>query len=279
MTAPPSEPNPGANPGARGLRFAANLSLLYSERPFLQRFAAAAADGFQAIEIQFPYDTPVAAIRAELDAHQLICVLINVPAGDLMSGGRGLACVSERQHDYRLALAQCIEYAQVLKPQRVNVLPGRCIDPAQRDTCLITLEQNLRETEQALRPLGIQTLFEAINTTDMPGFLVSGFEQAAQLLKRLSDTDIRLQFDIYHMAMMREPVLALLQQSLDKIGHIQFADCPGRHEPGTGELDFAPLFQSLVAQNYKGWVAAEYRPEGPTTSGLGWFRALMTAEP
>ncbi len=254
------------------LKVAANISLLYPELPFLKRFAAAAADGFQTIEIQFPYDTPAEAIRCELDAQQLTCVLINVPAGDLMSGGRGLACVPERRNDYRIALAQCVEYAKVLKPQRVNVLAGRCSDPDQRTDCLTTLEQNLRLTEQTLQPLGIQTLFEAINTTDMPGFLVSDFEQAVELLQRLSDTDIRMQFDIYHMAMMGEPVLSLLQHSLDKIGHIQFADCPGRHEPGTGDLDFPALFACLAEQNYEGWLAAEYRPGGPTTAGLGWFR-------
>ena len=255
------------------LRFAANLSLLYPELPFLQRFAAAAADGFQAIEIQFPYDTPAEAIRAELDAHQLTCVLINVPAGDLMSGGRGLACVPERQDDYRQALAQCVAYARVLKPQRVNVLAGRCPEPDQRDSCLTTLEANLRLTEQALKPLGIQTVFEAINTLDMPGFLVSTFAGSAHLLERLSDTDIRLQFDIYHMAMMQEPVLRLLETSLEMIGHIQFADCPGRHEPGTGTLDFAQLFQCLSEKGYDGYVSAEYCPAGTTSDGLAWFKS------
>ncbi len=258
------------------LQLAANLSLLYPELPFIERFAAAAADGFNAIEIQFPYDTPAQAIRAELDKHGLECVLINVPAGDLMSGGRGLACVPARIADFREALELCADYVKVLKPARVNVLAGRCEVSEQRAACLETLTENLKYTDSVLAPLGVTTVFEAINTTDMPGFLISTFADMADMLQRLDGTGVKMQFDIYHMAMMDEPVTDLLRLHQGCIGHIQFADCPGRHEPGTGVLDFKQLFQCIRQSGYRGWVAAEYRPAvNPTGNGLGWIKELQ----
>ncbi len=258
------------------LKLVANLSLLYPELPFIERFAAAAADGFRAIEIQFPYDTPAEAIRAELDQYGLRCVLINVPAGDLMSGGRGLACVAERRNEFREALALCSDYVKVLKPLRVNVLAGRCEDAEQSDACLETLAGNLALADSVLAPLGVTTVLEAINTTDMPGFLISTFADMEDMLLRLGDTRVKMQFDVYHMAMMNEPVTELLTMHGESFGHIQFADCPGRHEPGTGGLDFHQLFQCIRESGYDGWVAAEYRPlANPTCSGLAWKEALL----
>ena len=257
------------------LRLVANLSLLYVEMPFMERFAAAAADGFAAVEIQFPYDTPAALIRAELDRLGLQCVLINVPAGDLMSGGRGLACVPGQEAEFENALALCADYVQVLYPLKVNVLAGRCQDAAERPQYLNCLEASLRKALAVLEPLGAGVVFECINTTDMPGFLLSTMADAGDMLSRVADTSIRLQFDIYHMAMMGEAVEDLLRAHSGVIGHIQFADMPGRHEPGTGSLDFTRLIAAIAESGYDGWVAAEYRPEGASTSaGLGW-RSLL----
>lgn len=256
------------------MKIAANLSLLYTELPFLERFQAAAADGFRAIEIQFPYDTPAAEIKCELDAHNLACVLINVPAGDLMTGGRGLACVAEKREEFLQALDVCAEYVKVLSPSRVNVLAGRSTD-TERDISLRTLESNLLAAADVLSPLGVTVTFEAINTIDMPGFLISTFDHMLQVMQNTDDDRIRMQYDIYHMAMMGEEVEHQLRSFTQHIGHIQFADTPGRHEPGTGTLDFDALFAVIEASEYKGWVAAEYRPsETNTSAGLSWLQEL-----
>lgn len=253
------------------MKLAANVSLLYTELPFLERFKAAAADGFRAIEIQFPYDTSAADIQHELAAYDLECVLINVPAGDLMTGGRGLACVPEKRAEFLQALELCAEYVKVLSPSRVNILAGRSSQPG-RANDLSTLHKNLLAAADVLSPLGVIVTFEAINIIDMPGFLISTFDDMTQVMDTLRDDRIRMQFDIYHMVMMEEPVLELLAKHGNQIGHIQFADVPGRHEPGTGTLDFTELFAVIEASNYQGWVAAEYRPQGESTSvGLGWL--------
>lgn len=258
------------------MKLSANVSLLYTELPFLERFKAAAADGFRAIEIQFPYDTPAVDIQLALVANDLECVLINVPAGDLMTGGRGLACVPEKRADFLRALAVCAEYVKVLSPSRVNVLAGRS-SPSGRAHDLITLQGNLLAAADVLSPLGVTVTFEAINTIDMPGFLISTFDDMTQVINTLCDDRIRMQFDIYHMAMMEEPVLELLTTHGKQIGHIQFADVPGRHEPGTGALDFTALFATIEASEYQGWVAAEYRPQGESTAaGIGWLTDTLS---
>ena len=255
------------------MKLAANLSMLYTELPFIERFAAAAADGFTAIEIQFPYDTPAEDIRQQLDEYGLRCVLINVPAGDLMQGGLGLAGVPGREEQFAEALALCCEYVRILCPSRVNVLAGRQSAEHSRAECLAVLVANLERALAALVPLQVLVTFEAINTTDMPGFLVSSFADMSEVMVRVGNPDLRMQFDIYHMAMMNEPVAELLSAQMEQIGHIQFADMPGRHEPGTGTIDFAGVFEVIRASAYDGWVAAEYRPgQALTSDGLGWFR-------
>lgn len=256
------------------MKFTANLSLLYPEYAFLERFAAAASDGFQAVEIQFPYDTPAADIHRELDKHQLECVLINVPAGDLMTGGAGLACVSGQEQAFEDALQQCLEYVRVLKPQYVNVLAGRAA-PEEREAALQVLQSNLMKASRLLGPEGVQVTLEAINTFDMPDFLITNFRDMQAVIDACPEK-IAMQFDIYHMARMGEPVAALLVDFGAAIGHIQFADVPGRHEPGTGELDFQSLWAAAEMSGYQGWYGAEYRPQGSSTSsGLGWLKALQ----
>lgn len=252
------------------MKLTANLSLLYTELPMLERFAAAAADGFTAVEIQFPYDTPADELRKALDKTGLECVLINIPAGDLMSGGKGLACVAGREADFEAAVAECVEYVQVLRPLCVNVLAGRAANE-ERSSALEVLSSNVQKAITQLAPLGVQVTLEAINTFDMPGFLISSFEDMRRFTES-SAADIRMQFDIYHMARMGEPVESLLTNYGAQLGHIQFADVPGRHEPGSGELNFERLFAAAEQSGYQGWYGAEYRPKGATSAGLDWVK-------
>ena len=253
------------------MKLAANLSMLYAELPFLDRFAAAAADGFTAVEIQFPYDTPAQVIRQTLDDNGQICVLINVPAGDLMQGGEGLACVPGKESEFSDALTLCQQYVDVLRPEKVNVLAGRCFQPERRQEYYSVFLDNLRRASEVLTPMGVSVTFEAINTQDMPGFLISTVMEMAQVLQDLPGVAISMQFDIYHMAMMGEALEQSLTRHITDIGHIQFADVPGRHEPGTGQLDFARIFGCLKALGYKGWLAAEYRSSLPSThDGMAW---------
>ena len=256
------------------MKFCANLTLLYNEVPFLERFALAAADGFKAIEIQFPYDTPIAAIQQQLTKHNLRCVLINVPAGDLMQGGEGLACVPAREAEYSAGLVECLYYARALKVEFVNVLAGRCLVEDKRVFYLDTFYRNLLKTAEALAPFGIQTTFEAINTRDMPGFLISTTEHLLSTLKNVAHPNIKAQFDVYHMALMAQDIEGFLQQHSHHIGHIQLADIPDRGEPGSGKLNFPELFKAIMASDYQGWLAAEYKPTMETSKSLNWMKRL-----
>ena len=255
------------------MKFSANLTLLYREHDFLDRFQAAAEDGFKGIEIQFPYDVPAEQIRQKLDEFDLECVLFNVPAGDLMQGGEGLAAVPERVQEFNAALDMCLAYAQIITPRCINLLAGRCMDDNKRQECMAQFIRNLARVEERLAPLGITPTFEAINQYDMPSSLISSFADMQQVLARMKLHTIKMQFDIYHMAMMSEPVEGLLKEYSNQIGHIQFADAPGRHEPGSGAIDFSSVFKAISESNYQGWVGAEYRPAlASTSAGLDWMK-------
>ncbi len=253
------------------LRFSANLSLLFTERPLAERFAAARAAGFAAVEIQFPYELPVDVIRRELDENGLELVLINVPAGDLMQGGDGLACVPGRENAFRHAVMDALRYAEALDVPCVNVLAGR--EPAGEHLlrCLHTLAGNLRYATETLQSIGVTTVFEAINTHDMPRFLISNVAQMQEMQDTVDHPTLKMQFDCYHMARMGEDVLGALRANIGRIGHVQFADTPGRHEPGSGELDYDAIFAALRTLPYTGWCGAEYRPRGRTEDSLVWL--------
>lgn len=253
------------------MKIAANLSLMFTEVPLLDRFQAAKSAGFDAVEIQFPYEAPCEALSAAKEDAQVDVILINVPAGDLMAGGEGLACVPEREDDYAQALELCAEYAETLDVACVNVLSGRCHEASELHQRMNVFQQNLKKTADRLQPLGITTTFEAINTTDMPGFLIHSAKQMWDLLSELQHPVIKAQYDLYHMQMMQEDLQADLAQYMAKIGHIQFADCPGRGEPGAGAMDLAGLFEQIAASDYQGHVAAEYRPTTETTLTLDWM--------
>lgn len=253
------------------LNFTANLSLLFTEVPLIDRFKAAKQAGFEAVEIQFPYQLSAAAIKNELDAYGLKLVLFNVDAADLLQGGEGLACVPEMRGQFKQAVAQTVDYAKLLKPEAINVLPGRCLDDSRLGQYLETFKENLCYAVDAFAPLGIKTVFEAINNHDMPGFIIHSGAQMLGLLKQLDRPGLLLQYDIYHMQMMGENPEEFIAEHADKIGHIQFADCPGRGQPGTGRIDFGRIFTAIGNSGYTGWVGAEYKPVGNTGDSLAWL--------
>lgn len=260
------------------MKLAANLSMLFTELPLLERFSAAKAAGFNAVEIQFPYVEKVADIKAQLKEYDLECVLINVPAGDLMEGGEGLASVPGKEAEFAAALVECLSYVTSLRVKRVNVLPGRCMNEAKREQYLATFKRNLNTAAEMFRPLGITVTFEAINTFDMPGFLIHNVEQMLEVMEESEFDNIKMQFDVYHMARMEEgDISAIISRLGDQIGHIQFADVPGRGEPGTGELDFKSIFYAIEYSSYQGWVGAEYKPTKNTEDTLRWKQFITSS--
>jgi hydroxypyruvate isomerase len=253
------------------MRFTANLSMLFTEVALIERFQAAKKCGFDAVEIQFPYQLSPAMINEQLTKHQLQLVLFNVDAGDLLQGGEGLAAVPEKTEQFRNAVAQAVEYAKILKPEFINVLPGRCIDQQRLEEYLQTYKINLEYAVASFASLGITTVFEAINTHDMPAFLIHSGEQMLQILEAINHPMLLIQYDIYHMHRMGENVAEFINQHAKKIGHIQFADNPGRGQPGTGEINFEKFFAVIEQSDYQGWVGAEYKPVGLTEASLAWF--------
>ncbi len=252
------------------LKFSANISLLFTEVDLIDRFQVAKQHGFDAVEIQFPYELSAESIAKELRVHDLQLALFNVAADDLLKGGEGLACVPEKQAQFRAAVDQAVAYARLLKPNAINVLPGCCLDQSRYDDYLQTFTENLAFATQIISPLGIKTVFEAINTIDMPGFIINTGEQMLTILNQIKFTHLLMQYDIYHSKMMAEDPVAFISQHVDKIGHIQFADCPGRGQPGTGSIDFKEIFSAIGKAGYSGWVGAEYKPVGLTTNSLDW---------
>jgi hydroxypyruvate isomerase len=254
------------------LRFTANLSLLFGEYPLIERFKVAKEHGFDAVEIQFPYQLPAEQIQDVLQTHNLKLVLFNVDADTLLQGGEGLAAVPEKQSQFKDAVALALEYAVLLKPEVINILPGRCLDAGRLTDYRQTFKNNLRYAADAFAEIGVTTVFEAVNRYDMPGFIIDSGSQMLTVLAELNHPSLRLQYDIYHMTRMQENCAAFLTEHLDKIGHIQFADCPGRSQPGTGNIDFSLLFGIINDSPYGGWVGAEYRPSGDTRDSLAWLR-------
>ena len=260
------------------MKLAANISIRFTEQPLLERFGAAKSAGFNAVEIQFPYVEKVADIKAQLKEHDLECVLINVPAGDLMEGGEGLASVPGKEAEFAAALVECLSYVTSLKVKQVNVLPGRCMDENKRPQYLETFKRNLNTAADMFKPLGVTVTFEAINTFDMPGFLIHNVQQMLDVVEESDRENIKMQFDVYHMARMEDgDVSAIISRLGDQIGHIQFADVPGRGEPGTGELDFKSIFYAIEYSSYKGWVGAEYKPTQSTEDTLRWKQFIASS--
>lgn len=252
-------------------KFSANISTLFREFPFIERIGQAAAAGFDAIEIQFPYAEEPETLRAELESHRLPLVLINFPVGDLMQGGEGLAAVPGREAEFDAALSAAREYAEVLRPRAMNLLAGRPDSSHNRLLCDATFKASLRKAYGLTRSLGIQLLTEPVNTIDLPGFFLYGSQQVLDLIDAMPDIELLMQYDLYHMQMMESDMLTRLPVIIDRIGHIQFSDVPGRTEPGLGNIDFAANFDLIDALGYQGYVGAEYFPTGSTSASLDWL--------
>ncbi|MDM8349160.1 TIM barrel protein [Pseudomonas sp. sp1636] len=254
------------------MKIAANLSLLFSELPLRERVVAAAAAGFDGVEIQFPYELAALRLQEALAAAGMPLVLINLPAGDLLGGGAGLAAVPARQAEFDAALQEALTYAAMVRPACVNVLPGRLAAGVSRELALATLAANLHKSAEAFLLLGIRVLVEAINPLDMPGFLLNTPEQLDGLLRRVGHPNLAAQYDLYHMARQELDLVEGIELLAGRIGHVQFADCPGRGAPGTGRLEFAPALAALERTGYRGWLGAEYQPGAAgTQAGLGWL--------
>ena len=259
------------------LRFTANLSMLFTEVELPERFRAAREHGFNAVEIQFPYAHSATLLQECLQENELQLVLFNVAADDLLQGGEGLAAVPEKRGRFREALAEALDYARLLRPQVINVLPGRCLDPRRLPEYQQTFLDNLCDALDAFHPLGIKTVFEAINVWDMPGFIIHSGRQMLEVHAEIGHPGLYLQYDIYHMRRMNEDVSAFISEHAGKIGHIQFADVPGRGRPGTGKIDFPRLFADISVSGYAGWLGAEYIPRGNTADSLTWFKTARSS--
>jgi hydroxypyruvate isomerase len=255
-------------------RFAANLTMLFGEKPFLDRFAAAKAAGFSGVEYLFPYDYDKADLREQLDEHGLVQVLHNLPAGNWAAGERGIAILPDRVDEFRDGVASAISYAKALDCRQLNCLVGiapRDADPFEMNEVLV---ENLRFAADALGRERIKLLVEPINTLDIPGFFLNKTEQAVQLIADVRSSNLFIQYDIYHMQVMEGDIARSLQKHLPRIAHVQLADNPGRNEPGTGEINYPFLFRHLDTLGYRGWVGCEYKPKTTTVDGLGWHAAL-----
>lgn len=260
-------------------QFAANLTMLFNEVPFLDRFALAREAGFEAVEFLFPYDHAPQEIRRRLDDNGLRLVLHNLPAGHWAAGERGIACLPERSDEFRAGVDLAIDYAQALGVRQLNCLVGRVpagADPARLRDSLLT---NLGFAAERLRRAGLKLLLEPINSHDIPGFYLSRSDQTLDLLDELGADNAFLQYDIYHMQRMEGELAATLEKRLPRIAHIQLADNPGRHEPGTGEINYPFLFAHLDRLGYAGWIGCEYKPAGRTEAGLGWLDRLTASAP
>ncbi|HUH40648.1 MAG TPA: 2-oxo-tetronate isomerase [Castellaniella sp.] len=255
-------------------KFAANLSMLFTELDFLDRFAAAAGAGFQAVEFLFPYDYDKHELAARLQVHGLVQVLHNMPPGDWSAGERGIACHPDRIKDFQDGVEQAIDYARTLGCPQVHCLAGKVPPGVSQHQAHQTFIQNLRYAASLLADAGIGLLIEPINTYDIPGYFLSRTNQALAILDEVGAPNLKIQYDVYHAQRMEGELAGTLRRYLPHIGHIQVADSPGRHEPGTGEVHYPWLLRHIDQLGYQGWIGCEYKPAGRTEDGLGWLQAM-----
>ncbi|MYM83279.1 hydroxypyruvate isomerase [Duganella sp. FT50W] len=257
-------------------KFAANLSMLYTDVPFLDRFALAHEAGFEAVEFLFPYAFAPQQIAERLRRYQLKLVLFNLPAGDWQAGDRGMACDPRRLTAFRDSVDAARDYAAELGVQQVHCMAGRLPDGLAHSLAHATYVDNLRYAAARLAPAGVRVLIEPINSFDMPGYFLNRSRQALDVIAEVGSPNLFLQYDIYHMQRMEGELSATIQAHLPLIKHMQIADTPGRHEPGTGEINYRHLFALIDRLGYDGWLGCEYLPAGDTNAGLGWREALTT---
>ncbi len=251
-------------------RLCANLSMMFNEVPFLDRFARAAAAGFKGVEFLFPYDHPAAELRARLDANGLEQVLFNAPPGDFAAGERGIACLPGRVVEFRDGIKRALDYAAALGCRRLHVMAGLAPAGTPWETLTTLYVTNLAWAAEQTQAAGVRLLIEPINHRDMPGYLLNTVEQGAAIVEALGRERAALQFDIYHCQITEGDVTRRMQTLLPVIGHMQIADVPDRHEPGTGEIGWDYVFRRIDEIGYREWIGCEYRPAGDTVAGLAW---------
>lgn len=251
-------------------RFAANLTMLFTEHPFLDRFEHAAKAGFEAVEFLFPYAFGSDEIRQRLQTFGLKLVLHNLPAGDWDAGERGIACHPDRTDEFREGVAQAIGYATALGVGQLNCLAGKSPVGVGAEVLRKTFVENLRFASAELEKAGLRLLIEPINTFDIPGFYLNRTLQAIGILDEVGADNAFVQYDVYHAQRTEGELAGTLQKHLSRIGHIQLADNPGRNEPGTGEINYPFLFAHIDRIGYAGWIGCEYKPATTTQAGLGW---------
>ena len=252
-------------------RFAANLTMLFNEVPFLDRFERAARAGFETVEFLFPYAFPKEEVAARLKGNRLKLVLHNLPAGDWDAGERGIACLPDRVDEFREGVGRAIEYGSALGAPQLNCLAGKAPLGATDDMLRKTFVANLKYAAAELKKAGIRLLIEPINTYDIPGFYLNRTAQAISIMDEVGSDNLFLQYDIYHAQRFEGELAATMTKQLARIGHIQIADNPGRNEPGSGEINYPFLFAHLDRIGYAGHVGCEYKPAGSTEAGLGWL--------
>jgi hydroxypyruvate isomerase len=253
------------------LKFSANLSFLYQDKSFLDRFAAAAKDGFPAVEYLGPYAEPKEKVAEALAANGLKQALFNVPSGDWAAGERGIGALPDRASEFESGVATAIDYAKALGCTKINVLAGLERSGANEET----LVRNLRFAAPRMADAGIQLLVEPINTRDIPGFFLTTTRQAERVLEKVGHDNLFIQYDVYHMQVMQGDLVPTYERLRDRIAHIQVADNPGRNEPGTGEINYRFVFAALNRHGYDGYVGCEYKPKAGTSEGLGWMKELL----
>jgi hydroxypyruvate isomerase len=253
-------------------RFSANLSMLFLEHDFLDRFDAAARAGFKGVEYIGPYDHAPEVVAARLNRNGLSQVLFNLPAGDWAGGERGIAVLPDRVDEFRAGVDTAITYAKALGCPQVNCLAGIAPEGLVHGQVEDIFVENLKFAAEKLEKAGIKLLIEAINTRDIPGFFLNNSAQALAIIDRVGSNNLHFQYDIYHMQIMEGDLARTIEANLGRIAHIQLADNPGRHEPGTGEINYPFLYEHIDRIGYAGWIGAEYKPKAGTEAGLGWFR-------
>lgn len=255
-------------------KFAANLTMLFNEVPFPQRFEAATRAGFSAVEYMFPYQEDIDGIARALREFKLTQALFNLPAGDWAAGDRGIAVDAARREEFRAGVQQAVDLARRFGCRRLNCLVGKrsdAIPPEEQWACVV---DNVRFAAAALDRAGMMLLVEPVNTYDIPGFFLSSSARAVQLLEDAAAANARLQYDVYHMQRMEGNLVQTMRKLQQWIGHVQVADAPDRHEPGTGEINFPFVLRALDGIGYEGYVGLEYRPSGRTEDSFGWIEAM-----
>ena len=255
--------------------FATNLSMMFNEVDFIDRFRVASESGFNAVEYLFPYEYPKEQLVTLLGENNLVQVLHNLPAGDWNAGERGIACYPDRVNEFQEGVGLAAEYASALNCPQVNCLAGIKPESVSNQEAQATLVANLRYAAPIFKEAGVKLIVESINTLDMPGFFLNRTDQASSLINEVASDNLYLQHDIYHMQIMEGDLARTIESNIDMISHMQLADNPGRHEPGTGEINYKYLFEFIDALGYQGWIGCEYVPAGTTIAGLNWITSYL----